>query len=115
MTTRTEPTPADAISDEMGRLYQQIFERTPASVVTHLPADDVVLVVLEGSMTPAERRLRASGQATQLREHRLALQQAFADRFRGIVEAATGRRVRAFTSAHDVEADVATETFLLEE
>ncbi len=105
---------ADVISERMGRLYRELFERTPEKVATHLPTDDIVLVVLEGSMTPAERRLRQNGQTTLLREHRLAVQQASADRFCEIVEAATGRRVRAFTSAHDVEADVATETFVLQ-
>ncbi len=64
-------------------------------------------------MVPAERRAVQLGQARQIREARLATQQASADQFCNIVAATTGRRVRAFTSAHDVEADVATETFLL--
>lgn len=48
-----------------------------------------------------------------VREARLAAQHASADEFRGIIESATGRRVETFTSAQDVEADVATEAFVL--
>lgn len=46
---------------------------------------------------------------------RRRFQQAMADEFKGIVEQATGRVVRAFLSETNLEADVAVEFFLLGE
>lgn len=107
-------TRAQEISNGMAVLYKTQFGRGPKSVRTHFAGADLVVTVLEGSMTPAERRLAEMGEHQRLREARLAFQYASEDEFRGIIERATGRRVRAFTSAHDVEADVAREGFVLE-
>lgn len=102
-----------SILGNMANLYRLHFGRTPRDVRTCFPADDLVLVVLEESMTPAERRSVELGGTQAVREARLATQQGSADQFRNIVAAAVGRDVVAFTSAHDVVADVATEVFVL--
>lgn len=65
-------------------------------------------------MTPAEHRMAQLGRDEELRGIRLASQYAAEDDLRGMVERATGRRVRAFTSGHDVQMDVATQVFVLE-
>ncbi|CAB4955257.1 unannotated protein [freshwater metagenome] len=104
---------AQCISEDMAELYREQFGRTPGTTTTFFPSEDHVLVVLEDSMVPAERRAVQLGNARGVREARLAAQQACAEQFCGIVVAATGREVRAFTSAHDVQADVATEAFVL--
>lgn len=97
----------------MANLYRVHFGRTPGDVRTFFPSKDLVLVVLTDSMTPAEISLAEAGHHQHLREHRLATQQASAGAFVAVVETTTGRGVEAFTSAHDVTADVATEVFVL--
>lgn len=110
---RAELDPETRISTSMASLYRFHFERDPDGVRTLL-AEDVVVVVLRGSLTSAESRMVQQGHQEQVRENRLATQQASATQFRRIVEEATGRPVIAFTSAHDVDADVATEVFVLD-
>jgi hypothetical protein len=54
------------------------------------------------------------GEHQRLRDVRLFFQYASEDRFRGLIEEITGRKVRAFISGVDAEQDVATELFYLE-
>jgi uncharacterized protein YbcI len=61
----------------------------------------------------AQRRLVERGEREAIQHIRRRFQQQMADSFIGIVEQATGRRVRAFLSETDVEQDVSVETFLL--
>lgn len=108
-------TRATEIATNLALLYKSQLGRGPETVRTHFSGHDLVVTVLEKTMTPAERRLADLGEQQQLRENRLAFQYAAETEFRTIVERATGRRVRAFTSAHDVYADVAIEAFVLAE
>ena len=72
------------------------------------------MVILEASLTVAERNLVAMGEHQRLREARLFFQYALEDQFRAIVEQALGRRTVAFVSGIDTARDVAVEVFTLE-
>jgi uncharacterized protein YbcI len=102
-----------AISNEMVRLYKEQFGRGPTRTRTQWAGPDVVVVTLEDTFTPAERSLRRLGEHKQLRDLRLLFQYAEIDAFCEPVERITGRKVRAFISGIDTEADLATETFVL--
>jgi uncharacterized protein YbcI len=70
--------------------------------------------MLRDVFTVAERTLVSAGDGERVREVRLAFQDTMATRFKAIVEDATGRRVIAFFSQIDVDADMAAEVFVLE-
>jgi uncharacterized protein YbcI len=92
---------------------KELFGRGPTKAST-LIAENVVLCTLEESFTPAERGMVEMGEHQRLRDVRLFFQYASEDRFRGLIEEITGRKVRAFISGVDAEQDVATELFYLE-
>lgn len=102
-----------AISNEMVRIYKAQFGRGPTKTRTHWAGPDILIVTLEHTLTPAERKLRALGEAGRVRDLRMLFQYAETDTFCTPIEQLTGRRVRAFISGVDVDADLATETFVL--
>jgi uncharacterized protein YbcI len=101
------------LSNEMVRLYKDLFGRGPATARTHFAGPDCVLVTLEQSLTPAEKSMVELGELQRLRDVRLYFQHAREKDFREATERITGRRVRAFVSGMDVEQDVACELFYL--
>lgn len=102
-----------AISNEMVRIYKDQFGRGPTKTRTQWAGPDILLVTLEQTFTPAERRLRELGEHGRLRELRLLFQYAEVSAFCEPVERLTGRTVRAFVSGIDTAADLASEMFVL--
>ena len=102
-----------SISNEMVRIYKESFGRGPTKTRTAWAGPDSLLVTLEKTLTPAERRLRDLGEHQRLRELRMLFQYAEVARFCEPVERITGRRVRSFVSGFDTVSDVATELFVL--
>jgi uncharacterized protein YbcI len=102
------------ISNAMVRLYKEAFGRGPTKARAQFAGPDTLIVILESSLTVAERNLVAMGEHQRLREARLFFQYALEDQFRGIVEQALGRRTVAFVSGIDAARDVAMEIFTLE-
>jgi uncharacterized protein YbcI len=102
------------ISNAMVRLYKEAFGRGPTKARAQFAGADTLVVVLENSLTVAERNLVALGEHQRLREARLFFQYALEDQFRAIVEEALGRRTVAFVSGLDTARDVAIEVFTLE-
>jgi uncharacterized protein YbcI len=101
------------ISNEMVRLYKDQFGRGPTKTRTNWAGSDVLIVTLEETFTPAERSLRRLGKHQELRDLRLLFQYAEVNEFCEPVERLTGRKVRAFVSGIDTDADLATEVFVL--
>lgn len=110
----SEQGPLSAISNEMVRIYKEQFGRGPTKVRTQWANSDLLVVTLEQTLTPAERRLVALGEHERLRELRLLFQYAEVDSFCEPVERMTGRIVRAFISGIDTHADLASELFVLQ-
>ena len=102
-----------AISNEMVRIYKDQFGRGPTKTRTQWAGPDLLIVTLEQTFTPAERKLRELGEHGRLRDLRMLFQYADASVFCGPVERLTGRLVRAFISGIDTEADIASEMFVL--
>ena len=102
------------ISREMVRLYKELFGRGPTKARTEFAGPDIVICSLENTFTPAERSLADMGEHQRLRDTRMYFQSATADKFREIIERLTGRKVRAFISGLDANADVCSEVFYLE-
>jgi uncharacterized protein YbcI len=105
---------AAAISNEMVRLYKGQFGRGPTSTRTLFAGPDTIVVILEGTLTPAERNLVAMGEHQRLRDMRMFFQYATVREFCEPVERLTGRKVRAFLSSIDTLHDgLSVETFVL--
>jgi uncharacterized protein YbcI len=102
------------ISNEMVRLYKEQFGRGPTKVRTAWAGDDVLITVLEDTLTPAERTLVRLGEHGRLRETRTFFQYATVREFCEPVERITGRKVKGFISGLDAGADgLALEGFIL--
>lgn len=100
-----------ALSNEMVALYKTHLGRGPTKVRAHWAGEDALVVTLEDSLTPAERRLVEMGEHARLRDARTFSQYATVPEFVEITERLTGRRVRAFVSGIDTKADVCSEVF----
>jgi uncharacterized protein YbcI len=101
------------VSNEMVRLYKEQFGRGPTRVRADWCGDDVLSVVLEDTLTPAERHLAALGEHERLRETRMFFQYATVHEFCEPVERLTGRKVRSFISGMDSEvAGLSIESFV---
>jgi uncharacterized protein YbcI len=101
------------ISNEMVRLYKDLFGRGPTKARTHFAGPDAILCTLENTLTPAERTMADMGEHQRLRDVRMFFQYAREDDFRSVIERITGRKVRGFVSGMDTRADIATELFYL--
>ena len=100
------------ISREIVRLQAEYYGKGPTKARTYI-FDDLVVVVLEETFTRAEKTLAQRGEGEAIQHIRRRFQQQMAEDFVGVVEQATGRRVRAFLSDTDIAEDVSIETFLL--
>ncbi len=102
------------ISNAMVGLYKTLFGRGPSKVRTHWCGSDTLTVVLEETLAPSERNLVRMGEHQRLRDVRLFFQYATVADFCEPIERLTGRKVRAFVSGIDTEADgLSVELFLL--
>ncbi len=102
------------LSNTFVRLYKEQLGRGPTRARTHWCGGDVLIVVLEDTLTPAERNLVTMNEHQRLRDTRLFLQYASVREFCEPVERLTGRKVRSFLSGTDTEAEgMAVEVFVL--
>jgi uncharacterized protein YbcI len=102
------------VANEMVRLYKDQFGRGPTQARASWCTDDVLVVVLEDTLTPAERNLVRMGEHSRLRETRMFFQYASVAEFCEPVERLTGRTVRSFVSGTDTWVDgLSVETFVL--
>jgi uncharacterized protein YbcI len=102
------------LSNAMVRLYKELFGRGPTKAHTAYATADLVICTLEDSLTAAERKLVELGEHQALRDTRMLFQHASDDEFVQVVEAITGRVVRAFVSGIDTQHDVSSEVFYLQ-
>jgi uncharacterized protein YbcI len=101
------------IANEMVRLFKDQFGRGPTAARAAWAGPDVITVILEQTLTPAERNLARMGEHERLRETRMFFQYASVREICEPVERITGRTLRAFISGIDTEAEgLAVETFV---
>ncbi|MEH3052965.1 MAG: DUF2294 domain-containing protein [Patulibacter minatonensis] len=113
----SEPLPASeqpaAISRYVAQLITAAIGRGPTRIRTRI-AEDVIIVVMEELLTHAESSLAANDKGDLVIQVRRAFQEVARPDLVGAVEAITGRRVRGFLSDHQLDPDIAIETFILE-
>jgi uncharacterized protein YbcI len=104
---------AAAISNVVVRLLSEYTGRGPTKARTVI-RDNLVIVVLQHTLTKGERALVASGHEDQVLALRAAFQKAMRQEAEAAIEQLTGRKVAAFMSANHVDPDLAAEIFVLD-
>jgi len=102
-----------AISNAVVRIMSEYTGREPTKARTSI-RDDVVLVLMQDTLTKAERSLLAAGQTDFVLKTRHLFQTTMSDDLVAAVEMLTERKVIAFMSANHVDPDMAGELFVLE-
>jgi uncharacterized protein YbcI len=102
------------VSNAMVRLHKEQFGRGPTTARSNFAGPDTLVCMLQDALLPAERKLVEMGQQDRVRESRMSFQVATADAFVKAVEEIVYRKVRAFASAVDPDADVVYENFTFE-
>jgi uncharacterized protein YbcI len=103
-----------AITDAMVALHKRYHQREPVTAKTQLLGGDLLACVLGGVYTDVEKTMIELQRTTIVQETRSAFQNAMQQKFIGVVEGLSGRRVLAFISNHHVGPDIEIELFLLE-
>ena len=102
-----------AISNHVVRLFAEYTGRGPTKAHTSI-RDNVVACVTQDTMTKAERRLAAEGEADLVVTIRRKFQSTMRDDLVSGIETLTGRTVLSFMSDHDAGPDYAVEVFILD-
>jgi uncharacterized protein YbcI len=102
-----------AISTAVVHAFGEYTGRGPTKARTYVNRD-VITVLLQDTLTKAERRLVSAGNAPAVLQTRAIFQQMMRKELVASVEELTGRTVVAFMSANHIDPDVGVETFVLE-
>jgi len=102
------------VSNAMVRLHKEQFGRGPTSARSNFAGPDTLVCVLEEVLLPAELKLVDMGMQDSVRDARTSFQVATASEFVEAIETIVLRKVRAFASAVDPDANVVFETFYFE-
>ncbi len=103
---------ASAISNKVVRVMSERTGRGPTRARTYIH-DDLISVVVQDTLTKAERSLVGDGNDEIVLSMRKAFQDAMRLELVAGVEELTGREVIAFFSANHIDPDAALESFLL--
>jgi uncharacterized protein YbcI len=93
-------------------LYTEVYGQNRTTASTYIN-DNVVVCILEGILTGAEKDMIAAGGAGEVIDGRVAFQIACEDAFSAAVERLTLRRVVAFLSGNQTSPGIACELFFL--
>jgi uncharacterized protein YbcI len=102
-----------AISNAVVRLLREYTGRGPTTSRTTI-RDNVVLVMLEQTLTKGEESLVKKGRADKVIEIRHEFQEAMREESMAKIGELTGRKVTAMLSANHVDPDIGAEIFVLD-
>jgi len=103
-----------AVSNALVRLHKEHFGRGPTRARSNFAGPDTLVCVLHDALLPAERKMVALGDQNRVREARVSFQAATAEEFTEAIEQIVYRKVQAFASGVDPDANVVFETFYFE-
>jgi uncharacterized protein YbcI len=103
-----------AISNLIVGLLREYTGRGPTKARTTI-RDNVVVVVLEQTLTKGEQSLVTKGREDKVLDIRHEFQNAMRDECSKKVAELTGRTVVAFLSANHIDPDIGVEIFMLDE
>jgi uncharacterized protein YbcI len=103
----------EAVSNMVVRVYADHVGRGPTKARAYADRD-IVVCVMEDTLTKAERTLVDSGRWQAVKQVRDALQEMMRDDLATGIEALTGRRVLAHTGTSTLDPDVTSDLFILD-
>jgi uncharacterized protein YbcI len=101
------------VTRDLVRLHHEYYGKGPTKARSYM-VNDTLISFLKGGFTTVETTLIDEGKADTVHEMRRSFQIAMEDRFRSVVEDATGRNVIAYMSQIHTDPDMAVELFVLE-
>jgi uncharacterized protein YbcI len=101
-----------AISDGLVGLLKEFYGHGPTRAKSYYE-DDLVVCVLRGGFSRVEQTLLDGGRGQAVIQQRMEFQEVMSDRFTGVIEDATGRRVIGFMSGNQQHPDLMCEVFIL--
>jgi len=102
------------ISTEMVRMQKEHYGRGPVKAKSYM-LDDLLVVVMRGGMTTAERTMLDVGRSDAVRAFRQEWQNEMGDKLIARVEELTGRRVATYQSQVMFDPDTIVELFLFDD
>ena len=102
------------VSNSMVRAQKEFFGKGPESAKTYI-LDDLLIIVMRGGLTTAEKTMLEFGHPDQVRSFRQLFENEMTELLSTIIEETTGRRVRAYQSQVLFQPDVVVEIFVLDD
>ena len=115
-TTEDRPTSgslAASISNAIVRIAAENTGRGPTKARSSV-RDDLVVVLMQDTLTKGERNLRKAGESDLVAQTRVGYQKAMRDDFVEAIQTLTQRNVIAFMSANHMDPDMSAQLFVLE-
>jgi uncharacterized protein YbcI len=101
------------ISNEMVRAQKQFFGKGPTEAKSYM-LDDLLLIVMRGGMTTAEKTMLEFGKPDQVRQFRQLFENEMTERLTDMIEKLTGREVLTYQSQVMFEPDIVVEMFVFD-
>jgi uncharacterized protein YbcI len=111
-TRKTHGDVLTAISDGLVGLLKEFYGHGPTRAKSYYQ-DDLVVCLLRGGFSRVEQTLLAGGRGQAVIQQRMEFQEVMRERFAGVIEEATGRRVIGFMSGNQQHPDLMCEVFIL--
>ncbi len=102
------------ISTEMVRMQKEYYGRGPVKAKSYM-LDDLLVTVMHGGMTTAERTMLDHGRSDAVRAFRQEWENEMGDLLIARVEELTGRKVATYQSQVMFDPDTIVELFLFED
>jgi uncharacterized protein YbcI len=101
------------VTRDLVQLHLEYYGKGPRKARSYM-INDTLISILKGGFTTVETTLIDEGKSGTVHEMRRSFQAAMEERFRTVVERATGRGVIAYMSQIHTDPDMAVELFVLE-
>jgi uncharacterized protein YbcI len=102
------------LSNEMVRAQKEFFGKGPTQAKSYI-LDDMLIIVMRGGFTTAERTMLDFGHPDLVRQFRQLFENEMTGRLTGMVEELTGRKVATYQSQVMFDPDVVVEMFVFDE
>lgn len=104
----------EAVSNLVVGIYADHVGRGPTKARSYI-SGDIIVCLMEDTLTKAEKTLVSSGRADAVSEVRAALRETMREEMMSGIERLTGRRVLAMNSGANLDPDVISDLFVLGE
>lgn len=101
------------IANGMARAQKEFFGKGPNHAKAYM-LDDMLFIVMRGSLTTAEQTMLDFGEVDQVRQFRQLFENRMTERLTGMIEDLTGRKVLTYQSQIMFDPDVVVEMFMFD-